>query len=100
MERPQPLPKKKCSPKEFIEQHTEVSCIFKHINTRTILVSFFLFTPNQEIFTYFFSLNPAFSLLVYIYNISDDIMHEQNEIDIAATGLLLDLHEEISLRQI
>lgn len=63
-------------------------------------MTFFLFMPNQEIFTFFFSLNPTFSLLVYIYNISDDIMHEQNEIDIAVTGLLLDLHEEIFLRQI
>lgn len=56
--------------------------------------------PNQEVFTYFFSLNPAFSLLVYIYNLSDDIIHEQNEIYIAVTGLLLDLHGEISLCQI
>lgn len=56
--------------------------------------------PNQEVFTYFFSLKPAFLLLVYIYNVSDDIMHEQNEIDISATVLLLDLHGKISSCQI
>lgn len=46
MKRPQPLPEKHLNPKEFTEQHNEMSGIFKQTNIGIILM-IFLFLPNR-----------------------------------------------------
>lgn len=77
MERPRPLPKKHLNSEGFTEQHTEMSAIFKHTNTKIISMIFFFLKRKkiQEVYTYFSHLTQPFHLWVHIYNISDSTMH-------------------------